>query len=78
MSIREMTVYLHTHKTWAAKKGKQIHTTDTDRLLSLKQDVLTTSSVYSDATFSVEDQRKITQDQRVHLPGTPSQNLWDH
>lgn len=92
MPIRERTHYLHTIKPWATKSGKQIHTPDKDRFLSLKQDVLTTSDLYSDGTFSVEAlvsylcacvcifsskaPRKITQDRRVHLPGTLSQHLW--
>lgn len=54
MPIRERTTYLHTIKPWAAKGGKQIHMPDTDRFLSLKQDVLTISDLYSDVIFSVE------------------------
>ena len=40
-------------KARAARKGKYIHTPDTDGVLDLKHSVLTTSSLYPDATFSV-------------------------
>lgn len=54
MPIREKIIYLHTIKPWVTKVRKQIHMPGADRFLSLKQDVLTISDLYSKVIFSEE------------------------